>query len=226
MFYFLLQAESEQSFGERLSTWYRSSLLCELLQYFRDTYFTVSFPPYRYLSLSENSGSFAQSVIFSFVIAMVLAVILAQWIKTSSGKMVRCLLQEEIHTPEDSKTLFELGCFRSVAVRYELKYGQLRKVVACKEQELLCHSEYEQASEELPKKHENNEFRLDFKTAHFYIPSELKQRAELRYAKPRFGWLPVLLVIILAPILAALLCTFLPDILQFIDNIISMMTPQ
>lgn len=93
-------------------------------------------------------------------------------------------------------------------------------------------------SEETPKKAENahTSFKLskssayqtakiDFTTARFYIPEELRYRADVRFDRAGSGWRAVILTAIATIVVAALLCWLLPDILQFADNIISMTSP-
>jgi hypothetical protein len=66
---------------------------------------------------------------------------------------------------------------------------------------------------------------MDFTLARFYIPEDLKYRAELRFEQKGSGWLFVLLTVVVTPILASLICQFLPDLLQMCDNLISFLAP-
>ena len=73
---------------------------------------------------------------------------------------------------------------------------------------------------------DEDDFKMDFTTMHFYLPEELKDRAEIRFVSRKgSGWLPVLLAILGAVFFTALTCRFLPDILQLMDNIINQMAP-
>ena len=69
------------------------------------------------------------------------------------------------------------------------------------------------------------EERLDFTVARFYIPEDFKYRAEVRFERRGSGWIPVALTVILSVVGAALFCHFLPDFIQVLDNLISMMAP-
>lgn len=73
---------------------------------------------------------------------------------------------------------------------------------------------------------ESSDFRMDFTKMHFYIPEELKYRADVRFEKKGSGRLPVILTCIGAVLFTALACRFLPDIIQMMDNIINQMAPQ
>ena len=68
-------------------------------------------------------------------------------------------------------------------------------------------------------------FRIDFTTAHFYIPEDLKHRAELRFDQKGSSWLIVVLTVVLTPVIASLICQFLPDILRMCDNLITFLAP-
>ena len=68
--------------------------------------------------------------------------------------------------------------------------------------------------------------RLDYTVARFYVPEDLKYRAEIRYESRGSGWIPVLLTVVLSVVGAALICWLLPDFVQLLDNLISMTAPQ
>ena len=58
-----------------------------------------------------------------------------------------------------------------------------------------------------------------------YIPEELKYRAELRFDKKGNGVAGLVLTAVLTVALAILLIKLMPDILQLVDNFISMVSP-
>ncbi len=86
----------------------------------------------------------------------------------------------------------------------------------------------EKSAEAAPKSAEKNAqvCKIDFLTARFYIPEELRYRAEVRFDKKGSGWLPVLLTAVVAVFLAAILCWLLPDLVRFADNLISWLAPK
>lgn len=79
----------------------------------------------------------------------------------------------------------------------------------------------EEKAEKLPEKVR----KIDFLTARFYIPRDLRARAELRFEKKGSSWGMVVLASVLTIVGAGLLCWLLPDIVQFADNIISVFAP-
>ena len=66
---------------------------------------------------------------------------------------------------------------------------------------------------------------VDFTTARFYIPEDLKYRAEIRFERRGSGWLPVLLTVVGSLIGAALVCKFLPGFIGLLDQLIILTAP-
>jgi hypothetical protein len=145
---------------------------------------------------------------------------------------VRALLKSGANSTENAKKLSELGFFRSAAIRYELSRGvTLRKVIRCTQEDAFLAEEAAKAEvAEGEGKSQNpyttKRFRPDFLTAQYYIPEDLRIRAELRFEKKGSGWGLFVLIAVVVVIVAALLGRFLPDIFQFADNLISMMAPK
>ncbi len=67
--------------------------------------------------------------------------------------------------------------------------------------------------------------RIDFSTARFYIPADLTDQIDARFARRRSDVLFTILTVVAVVVCSSLLCTFLPDILQLMDNLIGMMAP-
>ncbi len=223
------------SLWERFVTWYRETALYELLKFFGDRFFTVNFGVYENFPISAGAGKTVQTLILSMAIGIVVAVGLMAYTRTKLGGFVRLLVREDCLSPDRAKTLAELGAFRNAAIRRELARGvTLRKVVKCREEEAFvasCREKEEAVSEEggdapkdaAPKAKKSGDcpYRVDFTTDHFYIPEELKYRAEVRFRNNGSTWGLFLVTLPVALILAALACTFLPDLLQMADNLIS-----
>lgn len=233
MFYFNLQANSV-GLWEKIAAWYQNSLINEVLTFLKERYFTVTFPGYENLSLGANAAANAEMLVLAFAIGMILAAGISAFSRTRLSKFVRIFLREEIYTPEAAKTLMELGVFRDTSLRRELSRGvNLHRVIRCREEEehQLLQAERRAAYEEAHRDDPNapafveEPFRMDFLTAHFYIPEELRYRADVRYTVRGTGLVPFLITAVAIIVLSALACIFLPDILQLVDNIISMTTP-
>ncbi len=67
--------------------------------------------------------------------------------------------------------------------------------------------------------------RMDFSTARFYIPKDRTDQIDARFARRRSDVLFTVLTVVAVVVCSSLLCTFLPDILQLMDNLIGMMAP-
>jgi hypothetical protein len=105
--------------------------------------------------------------------------------------------------------------FRSTVVRKELcNSAFLRKVVFCREEQ-----------EFLAEKGKDATYKIDFTKDHFYIPEDLKYRAENRFSAKGSTWLYVVLTIVLVPVVVGLLCRLMPGILNLIDSLITFFAP-
>ena len=222
--HFFLTAGSE-SLWEKLTVWYQNSLFYELFEYFNEKYFTVEFGAYENFSLGAGAASTAQIVIYAIAIGAILAAAMAVYTRSVLGGFVRGLLKEGATSPENAKKLSEIGFFRNAFIRRELAKGvTLRKVVKCCEEEAF--EATADAAEQRSARGSKTGFQPDFLTARYYIPEELKYRAEIRFEKKGSGWGTFFLVTIGAIVIAALIGFFLPDLFQLMDNIIGMMTPK
>ena len=68
--------------------------------------------------------------------------------------------------------------------------------------------------------------KIDFTTAKFYIPKELKHRADVRFERRGSSWAPAVASIALVILMTGVVCWLLPYILTLADGIISLMAPQ
>lgn len=202
---------ADASLWERLVSWYQQSFLYELITSIGERYFNVEFGVYKNFSFSEQDNATAEMLIVGIAIGIIIAAAFMSFTKVRVGRFVRKLLKNECFSAENSKTLTELEEFRNSTVRKQLSRGMiLRNIVRCVEEE--------QATEA------GEEYRLDFATAHFYIPEEQKYRADVRFEKKGIGWPVVLLTAVCALVAASLLCTFLPDVIRMMDNLILFFT--
>lgn len=210
---FLLAGGS--SFWEQIAGWYQNSTLGELISYFRETYFSIRFGAYDNFSVTEQTANIVNKIIPALIIGIIIAAIATVYCRRVVGQFVRTLIEKEALSPESGVTLFDTGAFRSTVVRRELCRGALlRKVVRCREEEAFIAEKGSDAS-----------YQIDFTRDHFYIPEELKDRAEIRFNPKDSSWLTVVLTAVLTPIVVGLICRFLPNILQFADSIITYFAP-
>ena len=203
------------SFWEQLAGWYQNSTLGELISYFQETYFSIHFGAYDNLSVTEQAAGIINKIIPALIWGIILAAIATVYCRRIVGDFVRTLIKKEALSPEAGVTLFDAGAFRSTIIRRELCRGAfLRKVVFCREEQAF-----------LAEKEPNATYKIDFTKDHFYIPEDLKYRAEIRFNQKGSGWLSVVLTVVLVPVIVGLLCRFMPNILQFADSIITFFAP-
>ncbi len=74
-----------------------------------------------------------------------------------------------------------------------------------------------------PKKKRRPEFRdspfkINFESARFYIPHDLKYMADIKFEKKGTNWLAFFIVLILSFAIMLILIKIIPDVLQMIDN--------
>ena len=203
------------SFWEQLAGWYQNYTLGELISYFQETYFSIHFGAYDNFSVTEQAAGIINKIIPALIWGIILAAIATVYCRRIVGDFVRTLIKKEALSPEAGVTLFDAGAFRSTIIRRELCRGAfLRKVVFCREEQ-----------EFLAEKGKDATYKIDFTKDHFYIPEDLKYRAEIRFNQKGSGWLSVVLTVVLVPVIVGLLCRFMPNILQFADSIITFFAP-
>jgi hypothetical protein len=206
---FLLAQDA--SFWEKIATWYQNSTLGELVNYFKETYFTVRFGAYDNFSITERTLDVVNKMIPALIWGIIIASIATFFCRRVVGSFVRTLCEKEAFDPQSAVTLFDTGLFRSTVVRRELtKSAFLRKVVFCREEQAF-----------LLEKGRDATYKIDFTRDHFYIPEDLKYRAENRFSQKGSTWLYVVLTVVLVPVVVGLICRFMPDILRFIDAMFS-----
>ncbi len=203
------------SFWEQIAGWYQNSTLGELIAYFKETYFTVRFGAYDNFSVTEQTASIVNKMIPALIWGIIIAAIATVYCRRVLGDFVRTLIKKEALSPEAGVTLFETGAFRSTVLRRELcRNAFLRKVVFCREEQ-----------EFLAEKGKDATYKIDFTKDHFYIPEDLKYRAETRFNQKGSTWLYAAATIILVPTVIGLLCRFMPNILQLADSLITFFAP-
>ena len=203
------------SFWEQFATWYQNSTLGELISYFHQTYFSIRFGAYDNFSIGEQTTNIINKIIPALIWGIIIASVATFYCRRIVGAFVRTLIEKEALSPETSVTLFDAGGFRSTVLRRELCRGALlRKVVFCREEQAF-----------LDEKGKDAAYKIDFTKDHFYIPEDLKYRAENRFNPKGSGWQSVVLTVVLVPLVVGLLCRFMPNILQLVDALMTFLAP-
>ena len=236
---FAYLSSSDLSFWERIAEWYQGSVIRELIAYFYEKYFTIEFAAYENFSVADGLGTTLRSIILALAVGIIASALLTARMRVGLGGFVKKLLREDCLSPEKAKTLYDLGYFRNPMIRRELACGSvLKMVVRCREQdEKECNADQKSDSgdkkntEELPERPQKRTYvlqkpeKIDFTTAHFYIPEDLRYRAEIRFDEKGSSWRSAILLTVGAVVVSALLCAFLPDVVAFVDNLISFFAP-
>lgn len=203
------------SFWEQIAGWYQNSTLGELIAYFKETYFSIRFGAYDNFSVTEQTASIINKIIPALIWGIIIAAVATVYCRRIVGEFVRTLIKKEALSPESGVTLFDTGAFRSTVLRRELCHSAfLRKVVFCREEQAF-----------LTEKGKDATYQIDFTRDHFYIPEDLKYRAETRFNQKGSTWLYVAITVVLVPVVVGVLCRFMPDILGFADSIITFFAP-
>lgn len=225
------------SFWEQLVSWYQNSFINDILSYIIERYYSVELEAYEYFSFGPGANQTIQTLILSLAIGFIIAAIVIAHTKKKFGGFVGKLLLSGCHSPETAKTLYELGYFRNATIRKELSRGVvLKKLVYkvesdTKKSEDLTDADGQDSGETKNKLATKLSFlaqwnqNLDFTKLRFYIPEDLKYRAEIRFERKGSGWIPVLLTAIGSLIGASLICRFLPGFIGMLDNLIMLTAP-
>ena len=212
---------SDTSIWTSLAEWYQDSLICEILTYLENNYFSISFDTYQNFAPTTSTGATIRNVIIGIAIGIIIASAMIVHTKRSTGKFIRTLLKENCTSPQGAKTLLQLGYFKNPSIRRALKSGvTLGKLVVCKEQENTS------TAESFARETQNQKpFVIDFATMHFYIPEDLRYRAEIRFEQKGSSVLSFVIVLILTIVISALLCILTPDLFGLADSLITLLSP-
>ncbi len=226
---------------DRLVLWYQNSLLRELIQWVDQTLFGVNFTTYENLSISAETGGVVKNVVLGLLFGSVFAAILMSYTRTVQGGLVRSLLKRACFSRETAVTLREVGAFRNPSIRRELASGGALTKLLCRvpyaaegveEASVEGAETVEDATEtetseaaESPKNATRVAIseEIDFLRDRFYIPEELKYKAEARYDSRGAGKLALLLTVLVSIVGCVLICRLLPLLLQLIDWLFSVL---
>jgi len=173
----------------------------------------------------ENSTMSLALIIWGLYAGILIGGIASVYNKWYLGGAVRALLAAGCLSPEASKTLSELD-LPAWGMKRALRDGTaLRKSVSiANPQECLLPLEHKRFSvmrRFFTGSAQPNQ-KLDLTLARLYVPEEKKYHAEVRYEKK--GSAPIWLLIggIILLVIAVLATFFIPELLQMIDNAITM----
>lgn len=161
--------------------------------------FSIAEREYKSFSFDASDRAAVRNVILAFCIGIILAAAYMLYQKKVPGAVIRAFLRAEAFSAESAKTPAELELASNPFYRFELKHNLTLK-------RFLCAAEPEQEA--------------DVTQTRYFIPEELKYRAELRYDKEGSGWFSLILTIVLTIGLGIAVIKLLPAVLSLFDNFI------
>ncbi len=158
----------------------------------------------------------------------VFAALLAVYNKRLIGGLVKRIISENATSPEKALTVTELGYGTDWFIKNALRKDAalLRFVARVDAPPAEAHDNGEEISSEVKSeaeaevKSEAENKLIDFETARFYIPEELKYRAEVRYAGKGTDFVAFGICIVIFAVAAFAAIFLIPDLIQLIDNFI------
>jgi len=166
------------------------------------------------------------TVLGIFIGAIIACVVIA-YNKKVLGGAVRKIIAEEVLSPENAKTIAELGYEKNILLRNAFRSSvSLRKIVKCAGEEKFiaeqnerreAHEKRRADGEKLPK-FKQIDYIIDLKTDRFYIPEELKYRADVKFEKKGSGWLATVITILLLIVAFFVVLLALPWIFGAADS--------
>ena len=189
----------------------------DIWDYLRETYFEVDFGTYRNFSL-DSAGATISQLVFALMIGCILASALAVYERRYLGGFVRALLSRGAEDEQSALTMTELGYGKSFALRRTLsrRDSGLRRVIrfAGEEREDVLPEELGgRAITQIVMKDE-----IDPKATRFFVPAELRPRAETRYDAKGSGIGSFFAIVAISLIGGAVLIRLLPVFFRLIDN--------
>lgn len=172
------------------------------------SFFTIEAGNYKNFTFSAETASFVRNIILAMCAGILLAALCTMYQRYIPGGFIRALLRAEAFSEENAKTLAELGYEKNIFIRFELRFGTL----------LLKHLHF--TDENNTAANENTKRSCPTQNARFYIPEELKYRAELRYDTKGSGPLQFIITVFLTGGIAVILIKTIPLILSFVDAIL------
>ena len=199
--------------------------------------FTIEAREYQNFTFDAGSRELARNLILAVCIGIVLASLYAAYQRGVVGRVVRALLRAEALSPEKAMTLQELGLAKNPLYAFELSHNRalstLVRAVESAEPSDHPAAEAEEGKEEksdaqnaakgekTPAEAAESGVDGEEPPTRFYIPEELKYRAEVRYEAKGNGPVALLIVAAVALGLAFLLPRLVPGFLSILDNLMN-----
>ena len=206
------------------------SLFQELYTYFLENCYRVRLTGYRFFKL-DTTGEFFVMLILGIFLGIFLASLAVIYQKRYLGRFITRLQQKSAFSEENAQSLADLGLARSFLIRHNLQSqgSVMRKLVRLVTPERTdtpvtaekCEGEAcEGAPSDTKKKKPKLSLRetIDFDATRFYIPEELRYRAEFRFRRRGSTPLLILFSFLVCAVLSVVFILFYPDLIRLADN--------
>lgn len=212
--FYALAAQSETSFWE------------DVWNYLYDVYLRVD-GNYQNLGFEKMPLFSLRLTVLGIFLGMIVGCLAMAYHKQVIGGVVRKLIADGCNSADSAKTAAELGYLKNPLAKNALRGSvALRRVVRCAEEEKFYRDQaaekeaYEEKRQQEPKlpKFKEREYLTEIATDRFYIPEELRIRAEIKFEKKGSGWISGVLGILCLLVIFFCLLLVLPHILQITDN--------
>ena len=158
--------------------------------------FAIEAGEYVHFTFDAGARATVRNVIIGFAIGILIAALYAFYQKNVPGAIVRALLREECLSQESAKTLTELKLDKNPLYAFELQHNTFLK-------RLIVTTENGEETGEL----------------RYFIPEELKYKAEFRYEKKGSGIVSLVLTLVAVVVVSVLLIRIIPSILGVVDHL-------
>lgn len=205
------------------------SLIEELWDYMRSTYFDDSAYVFENLNLGSGTFAFVRNLLFGIFVGFIIAAFCVTFDKRFLGNFVRKLLAAGAVGRENAVTLEQLSVGRGIVIRHCLKRGvNLRRVVKCAEEEDYNNNinkrreEYEgrRAQDSSLPPFKQSEYTVNTYTDHFYVPENCKYAAEAKFDGKGTTWPGFAIFTLVAVICFIVLLVLMPKILGIVDGFV------
>lgn len=184
------------------------------------SFFTIEAKDYTNFTFDAAARETVVTIILGVCLMMIAVSLYTLYQKYVPGAIVRAILKAEAHSKETAKTVEELGLQKNPLILLELKLNlSLKKLLVLANRE-------DETVEPSPEAETNDEGKSDASSntepelARFYIPEELKYRADNLFNKKGNTLSALLISTALVAVFGILLIRLFPTILTIIDNIL------
>lgn len=160
-------------------------------------------------------------IVWALFAGFIIASLMAVYNKRVIGGFVKALLTAECLSPESAKTVTDLGYGTDWFIKNALRTDTVLRRFVVRIDSVQESAESEETSSDSAKKPSKpRRDVIDYATARFYIPEELKYKAEVRYARHGTDLVSFGICVIILAVTAFAAIFLIPDIITLIDNFV------